>query len=59
MDSKIKATVDRLVSRYDLTSEERVAMANLVRQLATENQTLKDRVNVLSWQVNSDRQGGI
>jgi predicted nucleic acid-binding OB-fold protein len=56
---KATAMVDRLVSRYDLTSQERVDMANLIRELVKENQTLKATISNLGWQLNSDRQGGL
>lgn len=56
---KAQGMVDRLVSRYDLTSQERVDMANLIRELVKENQTLKATISNLGWQLNSDRQGGL
>lgn len=56
---KAQGMVDRLVSRYDLTSQERVDMANLIRELVKENQTLKATISNLGWQINSDRQGGL
>jgi predicted nucleic acid-binding OB-fold protein len=56
---KATAMVDRLVSRYDLTSQERLDMANLIRELVKENQTLKATISNLGWQLNSDRQGGL
>jgi polyhydroxyalkanoate synthesis regulator phasin len=59
LKDKAQGMVDRLVSRYDLTSQERVAMANLIRELVKENQTLKATISNLGWQLNSDRQGGL
>ena len=56
---KAQGMVDRLVSRYDLTSQERLDMANLIRELVKENQTLKATISNLGWQINSDRQGGL
>jgi hypothetical protein len=56
---KAQGMVDRLVSRYDLTSQERLDMANLIRELVKENQTLKATISNLGWQLNSDRQGGL
>ena len=44
---KATAMVDRLVSRYDLTSQERVDMANLIRELVKENQAL--HVAIQNW----------
>ena len=44
---KAQGMVDRLVSRYDLTSQERVAMANLIRELVKENQAL--HVAIQNW----------
>ena len=45
--AKALAMVDLLVSRYDLTSQERVAMANLIRELVAENQALQ--VAIQNW----------
>jgi hypothetical protein len=54
-----QSMVDRLLSRYELDRLERVAMAQLIQRLVKENQTLKDRLSDLSWQLDVDRQDGL
>lgn len=56
-DTLINTMVNRLMSRYELTYTERVAMANELQRLQIENKKLQERVTEMGWRLNPDRMG--